>query len=77
MKIGEIAGANTVMVGDAALNIADLKVRRELDNEGIPMMTSAWIPSADDLAVLNKGGVVALTVFGTQHPPVYVGVANG
>lgn len=33
-------------------------------------MQSAWVPTVDELAVLNNGGYVVLSVIGTSHPPV-------
>lgn len=41
---------------------------------GNMVMTSAWKPSAEELAELNKGAAVALCVYGTMHPPVALGV---
>jgi hypothetical protein len=37
-------------------------------------MTSAWKPSAEELASLNAGAAVALVIYGSVHPPVAVGV---
>jgi hypothetical protein len=34
------------------------------------LMTSAWRPTPEQLAVLNAGGLVTLTVCGSVHPPV-------
>jgi len=42
--------------------------------EGQPAMLSFWRPNAAELEQLNAGGLVALCVFGTSHPPVSVGV---
>jgi hypothetical protein len=42
--------------------------------DGQPAMVSFWRPSADELALLSRGGLVALWVFGTGHPPVAVAV---
>ena len=39
---------------------------------GVPMMSSAWTPSSEELAALNRGEHVTLVVIGTQHPPVNV-----
>ncbi len=38
--------------------------------EGVPMMTSVWEPTPAELAMLNAGGAVLLTICGTVHPPV-------
>lgn len=42
--------------------------------EGRPVMVSFWRPTGDELAALNRGGTVALWVYGEGHPPVAVGV---
>lgn len=34
------------------------------------VMVSCWEPTPDELAQLNAGGKIYLTVMGTQHPPV-------
>ncbi len=39
---------------------------------GVPHMSSLWIPSPEELEVLNAGGGVHLCILGTQHPPVYL-----
>lgn len=38
--------------------------------DGAPHMTSLWRPTAEELAILNAGGVVNLTLQVWQHPPV-------
>lgn len=36
---------------------------------------SCWRPTPDELAMLNDGGVVTLTVIGEGHPPVSLATA--
>ncbi len=38
------------------------------------VLQSAWLPEADELAALNAGQPVVLTIFGRGHPAVSVGV---
>lgn len=38
--------------------------------DGQPLMTSVWEPTPKELADLNAGGAVRLTILGTGHPPV-------
>lgn len=45
-----------------------------VEHEGQPAMVSFWRPTAEELARLNAGGLVALCVYGAAHPPVSVGV---
>lgn len=37
-----------------------------------PQMTSVWEPTPKELADLNAGGAVRLTILGTGHPPVMI-----
>lgn len=68
MLIGHIEDANCLMKGNGA-DIGDLPVIRT-DNGFI----SAWLPTPEELAALNRGAPVYLFIYGNGHPPVYVGV---
>ena len=37
-------------------------------------VASYWMPTAAELALLNAGKAVRLSVVGRTHPPLYVGV---
>lgn len=50
-----------------------LAVRDERTTAG-PGMTSAWQPTPEELARLNAGASVHLTVLGMVHPPVSMSV---
>ena len=39
-------------------------------------MTSAWQPTPDEIARLNAGASIHLTVLGTVHPPVSMSVGT-
>lgn len=39
---------------------------------GVNHMTSVWEPTPKELADLNAGGAVRLTILGTGHPPVMI-----
>lgn len=43
-----------------------------VDREGT--MESVWYPSPEELAALNRGEPVHLTVWGESHPPVALSV---
>lgn len=51
-----------------ALPITDTEI------EGLPVMVSFWRPTAEELALINKGATISLWVYGAVHPPVSVGV---
>ena len=38
--------------------------------------SSAWKPTAQELAALNAGHAVILTIFSAVHPPVSIGVSG-
>jgi hypothetical protein len=38
--------------------------------EGVPHVVSFWLPTPEELAVLNAGGTVALWITGRTMPPV-------
>lgn len=42
--------------------------------EGQPAIMTFWKPSADELALLNSGGLVTLCTSGSNMPPVAIGV---
>jgi hypothetical protein len=41
--------------------------------DGQNHMTSVWEPTPQELADLNAGGAVRLTILGHAHPPVMLG----
>jgi len=45
--------------------------------DGHPVMVSRWEPTPRELKVLNEGGAVSLSIMGTIHPPVLIGVVSG
>jgi hypothetical protein len=48
-----------------------LAIRDEVIN-GVNYMTSVWEPTPKELADLELGGAVRLTIMGSVHPPVMV-----
>ena len=51
-----------------------LPITRIQYSDGTPAVASYWKPTADELALLNRGQAVRLTVLGTTHPPLMLGV---
>ncbi len=41
---------------------------------GVSQMDSIWAPTDEELVLLNDGGLVNLSILGTQHPPVFISV---
>ena len=71
MITGTVRGANfTYAAPKGMANCQDLRVRLENLPEGGLTSTSAWYPTPDELALLNAGEPVALTIWGAGMPPV-------
>ena len=58
----------------SALPCEPLHVRLEMTPGHILLQTSHWRPPPEELASLNSGGYVTLTLLSHRHPPVMVGV---
>lgn len=82
MNIGTIEGATTTLCApkdwDEDRNgiCMDLPIRQEVINDSLPALTSAWLPTAEELARLNAGAPVLLRVIATAHPPVMLDVGE-
>ena len=61
-RIGKSQGYND-------LSIADVQY-----DTGRWAMITLWEPTPKELAILNSGGKVRLTILGSAHPPVLVEV---
>lgn len=79
---GHIEGANVCFrrpEGTTKEQCGDLFVRREVvdvGGEAWVHMSSAWIPTPAELAALNAGAAVILSIAGTQQPPVMLTVTQ-
>lgn len=51
-----------------------LPITRIQYSDGTPAVASYWRPTPAELALLNHGHAVRLTVLGTTHPPLMLGV---
>ncbi len=63
--LGKPSGWNDAEHGVCAV----LPVRDEVV-DGLPQMTSVWMPTPDEALRIARGAPVYLTVIGTSHPPV-------
>lgn len=49
---------------------------RDMIIEEQPIMFSSWTPTPAELARLNAGASIYLSILGTQHPPVMLSVGE-
>lgn len=77
MLFGRIDGA-TRTIGEAqgyqGLAIRDDIVNCEVNGPSTAMMTTAWVPTPQELEALNAGASIHVMILGTAHPPIMVGV---
>jgi len=79
---GRIEGANVCFrrpEGTTKEQCVDLWVRREavdVDGEAWIHMSPAWIPTPAELAALNAGAAVILSIAGVTQPPVMLTVTR-
>lgn len=66
--LGAPKGWNQAELPCSALPITDI------NDNGYRAVLSFWRPSADELAILNNGGMVTLCIPGTSMPPAALGV---
>lgn len=77
MMIGRIEGATRVLgksQGYLGLPIRDEVIHDAVNGAGTPAMVTAWLPTPDELALLNAGASVHVRILGTGHPPIMVDV---
>jgi hypothetical protein len=41
-----------------------------VNGPGTPTMTTAWQPTPQELAALNRGASIHVRIIGMQHPPI-------
>jgi hypothetical protein len=81
MLVGMIAGATRNLGAPADWDrntqgiCGGLPIRDDATTAG-PGMTSAWHPTPEELARLNAGASIHLTILGTMHPPVSMSVGS-
>ncbi len=78
MLIGRIQGTTRVLgksQGYLGLPIRDEIVK--LDNgDEVSTMVSAWTPTPGELAALNAGASIHVSLWGQSHPPIMLGVGQ-
>ena len=73
--IVKIPPGSTRVLGKAQ-GYMGLPVLDTVSDDGWPMIQTIWEPTPKELALLNAGGLVLLTVLGNNHPPVKMDVVN-
>ena len=76
---GTIRGHNFTYNAPAGVdNCQDLRVRvdhyRINANTPVRVINSAWFPTPEELAALNAGEPVVLSIYGSDHPVVSMSV---
>lgn len=77
MHIGRIEGTTRVLgqsQGYLGLPIRDEVIHDKVNGPGTPAMVTAWLPTPEELALLNAGASVHVRILGTGHPPIMVDV---
>lgn len=73
MIIGRIDGATRVLgksQGYLGLPVRDGVINCSVGGEDTPCMTTAWVPTPAELAAINAGAAIHVTLIGTSHPPI-------
>jgi len=74
MIVGRIANSNFVYKAPSNMNdCQDLHVCVYEDSD-VRIMSSAWMPTPDELARLNAGQPIYLHIYGSVHPVVAMSV---
>jgi hypothetical protein len=79
MEVGRIKGCTRVIgksQGYFGLPLRDEVINDSVTGPGTPAMVTAWFPTPDELAAINAGAPIHLTIVGTGHPPVMLGVGD-
>lgn len=74
-----IAGATRVIgrsQGYNGLALRDEAVHCTVNGPATPCMVTAWEPTPDEIARINAGAPVLLTILGDVHPPVMLTVGE-
>ena len=58
--------------GYAGLPVRDGREHDGVSGGVVPVMATLWEPTPDELATLNAGGFIEITIQGEAHPPIRV-----
>jgi hypothetical protein len=79
MQIAVIPGVTRFLgksQGYRGLPVRDQLINSTVTGPDTPSMVTAWTPTPDELAALNRGASVHVELMGNQHPPILVGVGE-
>lgn len=77
MLISRIKGATRTIgleQGYQGLPLRDELIDCPVNGPGMPVMTTAWIPTPAELEQLVAGGAIHVQILGRRHPPIMVEV---
>lgn len=77
MHIARIEGATRIIgqsQGYLGLPIRDGQMHCAVNGPNTPTMTTAWQPTPEEIAAINAGASIHVTLLGTGHPPIFVEV---
>lgn len=75
MQIGRPEGTTRVLgksQGYLGLPIGDEVIHCTVGGPETPAMTTAWIPTPDEIAAIVAGAPIHVRLVGTAHPPIMV-----
>lgn len=79
MQIGRIDGCTRVLgksQGYLGLPLRDVTLNDAVNGPETPAMQTAWLPTPAEIAAINAGAPIILTVLGVSHPPVMIGTGE-
>lgn len=79
MQIGRIEGATRVLgrsQGYLGLPVRDEMIECAVGGPATPSMTTAWLPTVEEIAAIVAGAPIYLRLLGTAHPPVMLMVGQ-
>lgn len=62
--------------GYLGLPVRDDTINCKVNGPDTPTMTTAWHPMPEELAALNAGAAIHVTLLGNQHPPIMLSVGD-
>jgi hypothetical protein len=79
---GRIEGANCTLGAPDGWDksrdgsCSSLAIRAEAVESGRLLMESVWFPTPEEMVAIAAGAPVKLSVYGSGHPPVMLGVGD-